>query len=119
MIVAATSFLVCERIDLYLQDRVPAIGFAIILKQNFIVNYLLDNCIELDTSIHGLMAPISISVSVENYECTMMMVDKLGGLDHCIQVASSNGLMELDQQLRTYAAFMEPTFGVSLLIILL
>ena len=89
------------------------------MKQNFIVKYLLDNCIELDTSIYGLRVPISISVSVKNYECTKMMVDKLGGLDHCIQVASSNGLMELDQQLRTYAAFVEPTFGVSFLIMLL
>ena len=82
------------------------------------MKYLLDNCIELDTSIYGLMAPISISVSVQNFECTKMMVDKLGGLDRCIQLASSNGLMELDQQLRTYAAFMEPTFGVSFLVML-
>ena len=59
------------------------------------------------------MAPINISVKVENFECTKMMLDKVGGLDRAIQVASSNALVELEHHLRTFAAFVEPDFGVS------
>ena len=85
----------------------PPIGFAIILKQNFIVKYLLNHCDELDTSLSGLIAPINISIKVENFECTKLMVDKLGGLDSALQLASAHGLSELEHHLRTFAAFSE------------
>lgn len=59
------------------------------------------------------MAPITISVKVENFECTKWMIEKLGGLDLALQSASANGLTELDQHLRTFAAFSDSTTGVS------
>lgn len=89
------------------QDSVPPIAFAIILKQNFIVKYLLDHCDELNTSFSGLIAPIDISVKVENFECTRMMVDKLGGLESALQLASAHGLVQLEHHIRIFAAFSE------------
>lgn len=75
----------------------------------------MDHCSELNTTIYGLMAPINISVKVENFECTKMMLEKVGGLDRAIQVASSNGLMELEHHLKTFAALTVPDFDVSCL----
>ena len=92
---------------IYIQDSVPPIAFAIILKQNFIVKYLLNQCDELNTSFSGLIEPIDISVRVENFECTQLMVDKLGGLESAIQLASAHDLVQLEQHLRTFAAFSE------------
>ena len=85
----------------------PPIAFAIILKQNFIVKYLLNHCEELNTSFSGLIAPINVSVEVENFECTKWMVDKLGGLESALQLASAHGLVQLKQHLEIFAAFLE------------
>ena len=71
------------------------------------MKYLLNHCDELNTSFSGLIAPIDTSVKVENFECTKLMVDKLGGLESALQLASAHGLEQLEQHLRIYAAFSE------------
>lgn len=71
------------------------------------MKYLLNHCEELNTSFSGLIGPIDASVKVENFECTKLMVDKLGGLESALQLASAHGLVQLEQHLRIFAAFSE------------
>ena len=71
------------------------------------MKYLLNQCDELNTSFSGLITPIDMSVKVENFECTKLLVEKLGGLESALQLASAHGLVQLEQHLRIFAAFSE------------
>lgn len=64
---------------------------------------LLLKCNELNTSIYGLTTPIIISVKVDNFECTKLMVDHLGGIEKALQQAEDNHLTDLAQHLQGYA----------------
>ena len=59
-------------------DTVPPIGFAIICGHMNVVRMLL-KCNSLDVSVYGLTGPIIIAVKVENFGCTKLLIDKLGG----------------------------------------
>lgn len=80
----------------------PAIGFAIIKKQNHIVQYLLNECPQLNKSVFGLRTPIIISVKVGNNQCTKWMLDKLGGVHQALRVAEENGLNDLSQHIQEF-----------------
>ena len=86
---------------LQLQDTVPPIGFAIICRQMHVVHYLLNHPL-LDKSIQGLTSPISISVRVENYECTKLLLDVLGGAEKGLRLAEESGLPELQHHIKEY-----------------
>lgn len=94
-----------------LQDTVPPIGFAIICRQTHVVHYLLNHPL-LDKSIQGLSSPICISVKVENYECTKLLLGMLGGAEKGLRLAEESGLPELQQHIHEYIVTAGPEVRV-------
>ena len=85
----------------------PAIGFAIICRQDHIVQYLLTHP-RLDKSIGGLSSAIIISVKVGNAACTKLILNELGGAEKCLRLAEENDLPELQNHIHEYIVTSGP-----------
>ena len=86
-----------------MQDTVPPIGFAIICRKNNVVDFLLKQNV-IDRTLDGLSGPIVMSVKVENFECTRMMLDCLGGPEKVQTKAQELGMQELNQHIGIFVA---------------
>ena len=79
----------------------PPIGFAIISRKNNVVEFLLKQN-DIDRTMDGLSGPIIISVKVQNFECTKMLLDSLGGPEKALAKAEELGLQDLKRHINIF-----------------